>query len=267
MGDSDDIARYYEAGLEGGRLFAGAGLLERARTEDVLLRHLPPPPSRLLDVGGATGVYARWLTGRGHEVHLVDPMPRHVDEALRHERPLASARVGDARDLREAEASVDGVVMLGPLYHLTAREDRIRALAEARRVLRPGGVVVAAAISRHASLLDGFLRGLIDDPEFVRILERDLASGQHRNPTGKLDYFTTAYFHAPAELRAEAIEAGLGVEAIVAVEGPGWLMPDLAVRLADEAKRKQLLELLRRIEADPAVLAMSGHLLVIGHRP
>ena len=47
----------------------------------------------------------------------------------------------------------------------------------------------------------------------MRILERDLADGQHRNPTGKLDYFTTAYFHSPAELRAEAIEAGLRVEA------------------------------------------------------
>jgi len=268
MSDADDIARYYEAGLEAGRLFAGAGILERARTEDVVERHLPRPPARLLDVGGATGVYARWLTEVGYEVHLVDPVPRHVDEARRHSGPpLASARVGDARALAEMDASADGVLLLGPLYHLTAREDRVRALAEARRVLRPGGVVVAAAISRHASLLDGFMRGLIDDPEFVRIVERDLAEGQHRNPTDRLEYFTTAVFHEPSGLREEAAKAGLEVEKVVAVEGPGWLMPDLAGRWADEGKRRQLLDLLRRIETDPAVLSMTGHLLVIAHRP
>ncbi len=264
MSDSDEIARYYEAGLEGGRLLAGSGPLELARTQDVLARHLPPPPARLLDVGGGTGVYARWLAGRGYEVHLLDPVARHVEEARAHPGPpLAGARLGDARELPDGDATADAVVMLGPLYHLTARPDRVRALAEARRVLRPGGKVVAAAISRHASLLDGLVRGLVDDPAFVAILDQDLRDGQHRNPTACLDYFTTAYFHQPAELVAEAAEAGLSADAVVAVEGPAWLMPDLEARWRDEPRRLRLLDLLRRLETDPAVLAMSGHLLLV----
>jgi SAM-dependent methyltransferase len=267
MSDADEIQRYYEAGLEGGRLFAGSGPLELARTQDVLARHLPAPPARVLDVGGATGVYARWLAERGYEVHLVDPVPRHVEEARAHAGPpLARAMVGDARHLEEADGSAAAVVLLGPLYHLVDRDDRVRALAEAGRVVRPGGVVVAAAISRHASLLDGLVRGLIDDPEFLLILERDLSEGQHRNPTPRLDYFTTAYFHLPAGLAEEARAAGLAVDALLAVEGPVWLIPDLEARWRDERRRVQLLDLLRRVEADPAVLAMSAHLLLVAHK-
>jgi SAM-dependent methyltransferase len=268
MGDADEIQRYYEAGLEGGRLLAGSGAVELARTQDVLERHVPAPPARVLDVGGATGVYARWMAGRGYEVHLVDPVPRHVEEARAHPGPaLASARVGDARRLEEGDASIDAVALLGPLYHLVERDDRVRALAEARRVLRPGGVVVAAAISRYASLLDGVFRGLIDDPEFLPILERDLREGQHRNPTARLDYFTTAYFHQPSDLAAEAAAAGLSVDVVVAVEGPAWLIPDLEARWQDESRRRQLMDLIRRVEAEPAALAMSAHLLLVARRP
>ncbi len=106
MSDADDIQRFYQAGLEGGRLLEGSGVIELARTQDVLERYLPAPPARVLDVGGGTGVYARGLAGRGYEVHLVDPVPRHVEEARVHPGPvLAGARVGDARRLEHADAS------------------------------------------------------------------------------------------------------------------------------------------------------------------
>ena len=267
MGEQDEIQKFYDAGLEAGRLLAGSGLVERARTEDVLERRLPPPPARVLDVGGGTGVYARWLAGRGYEVHLVDPVPRHVEEARAQAGPpLARAVVGDARRLDEADGSADVVLLLGPLYHLVDRDDRIRALAEAGRVARAGGLIVAAAISRHASLLDGLFRGLVDDPEFLPILDRDLREGQHRNPTSRLDYFTTAYFHRPEELEEEGAAAGLTVESVLAVEGPAWLIPDAAARWGDQRRRAQLMDLLRRLEADPAVLAMSAHLLLVARR-
>jgi SAM-dependent methyltransferase len=268
MSDTDDIQRFYEAGLEAGRLLEGSGVIELARTQDILERHLPPPPARVLDVGGGTGVYARWLAGRGYEVHLVDQSPRHIEEARAQAGPpLARAVVGDARRLDDADGSIDAVMLLGPLYHLVGRDDRVRALAEARRVVRPGGVVLAAAIGRHASLLAGLFHGLVDDPAFLPILERDLREGQHRNPTSNLNYFTTAFFHLPAELGDEARDAGLAVDGLLAVEGPAWMMPDLEARWSDAPRRRQLLDLLRRIEADPAVLGMSAHLLLVARRP
>lgn len=267
MSDADDIQRFYQAGLEGGRLLEGSGVIELARTQDILERYLPAPPARVLDVGGGTGVYARWLAGRGYEVHLVDPSPRHIEEARAHAAPaLASARMGDARRLEEADGSADVVLLLGPLYHLVERDERVCALAEARRVVRAGGLVVAAAIARHASLLAGLFHGLIDDPAFLRILERDLREGQHRNPTARLEYFTTAYFHLPAELGEEARDAGLAVDAVLAVEGPAWMMPDWEARWRDESRRRQLMDLLQRVEADPAVLGMSAHLLLVARK-
>ena len=162
-------------------------------------------------------------------------MARHVEQALRDageqpEAPLAGATVGDARQLDRPDASVDAVLLLGPMYHLTDRDDRVQALGEARRVLRPGGVVAAAAISRFASTMDGLLRGYLDDPAFEAIVERDVRDGQHRNPTGNPRWFTTAYFHLPEELSGEIAEAGLRLDALMAVEGPAWMLPDIQQR-------------------------------------
>jgi SAM-dependent methyltransferase len=235
----------------------------------ILGRHLPPPPARVLDVGGGPGVYSVWLAGRGYDVRLLDPVPLHVEQA----RAAAAAAgvaldasTGDARRLSDADSSADAVLVMGPLYHLTDRADRVAALAESRRVLRPGGVLAAVGISRHASLLDGLSRRLVDDPRFREILDRDLREGQHRNPTDRLDYFTTAFFHRPEELIAEATDAGLRDTALLAIEGPAWMLPDVAERAQDPAHWAILMDLLRRTEADPALAAASAHLMLIARR-
>ena len=87
--------------------------------------------------------------------------------------------------------------LLGPLYHLTDRQDRVGALREAARVVRREGLVVVAGISRFASLFDGLARGYLSDDRFKAIVERDLRDGQHRNPTNEPHWFTTAFFTGP----------------------------------------------------------------------
>jgi SAM-dependent methyltransferase len=266
-----EVAAYYGRGGETARLFRGHGRLELPRTQEVILRHLPAGRRVVVDVGGGTGVYACWLAGLGHEVHLVDGLPAHVaaarDASARQAgRALASAQVGDARRLPWADARADAVLLLGPLYHLTERGDRLAALAEARRVTRPGGLLVAAAISRFASLLSGVAEGLLADPAFVAIVERDLADGQHRNPTVR-DYFTTSYFHRPGELEDEARVAGWEPRELVGVEGPGWLLPDLDARWRDPAERERLLWAARAVEREPTLLGLSPHILVVARRP
>ncbi len=271
-GSFADVRRYYALGLEKGRLDEAYFPLERARTRELIERHLPPPPGVVLDVGGAAGAYSLWLADKGYEVHLVDPVPLHVEQAEEASRSretgqLASARVGDARRLDFADASADAVLLLGPLYHLTGRGERRAALEEARRVLGPGGWLFAAAISRFASLLDG-LRGLVfEDDAFVRIVERDLTDGQHRNDTDNPLYFTTAFFHHPEELSAEVQEAGFTLAGLLAVEGPGAFLPEFQRRWKNPRNRKRLLELLRRVEREPALLGASPHLLAVGRKP
>jgi ubiquinone/menaquinone biosynthesis C-methylase UbiE len=269
--DTGEIAAFYARGLERDRLASGQGALEFTRTQTLLERYLPAPPAVVADVGGGPGRYAVWLAERGYRVHLIDPAPLHVEQArtAAGSRPvaaLASAEVGDARALRLPDASADAVLLLGPLYHLPERADRLQALAEARRVCRRAGVVIAAAISRFASTLDGLRGGYLEDPAFAAVAAGDLRHGRHRNPTGDPAYFTTAYFHRPEDLAAECAAAGLTHEATLAVEGAAWLLPDLDARLADERRRAVLLAALAVLEAEPMLLGVSAHLLTVARR-
>lgn len=267
-----EMLAHYEEGIERERLLrGGAGRLEYLRTRELLARYLPPAPVTVLDVGGGAGAYALPLAREGYAVHLIDPVPLHVDQAreasaLQRDAPLVSAEAGDARRLLWDDDSVDAVLLLGPLYHLTSRDDRLQALREAYRVVRPGGVIAAAAISRFASTYDGLLRGFLEDPRFEEIVERDVREGQHRNPTGRPEWFTTAYFHHPEELRHEVIEVGFRVEALVGIEGPGWVLPDLDSWLEDSPRRSRLLDAIRRVETEPSLLGATAHIFVVGSR-
>src|SRR5205823_13046514 len=122
-------------------------------------------------------------------------------------RPCSAMRVGSMTRTRAPT-----FLLLGPLYHLTKSAERIQALMEARRVVRPGGLVAVALIHRFASLLDGTRQGFLADPRFVEIVKRDLLEGQHRNPENIEGWFTTAYFHLPHEICEEVEAAGLTVE-------------------------------------------------------
>jgi ubiquinone/menaquinone biosynthesis C-methylase UbiE len=263
----EEIRAYYDRGDEASRLET-LHPLERLRTRELLERLLPPPPATVIDIGGGPGVYALWLAGRSYEVHLVDPVPLHIGQALAASRsatsPLAGAVVGDARELEHPDASADAALLLGPLYHLTDRAERLRALAEARRVLRPGAPLLAAAISRFASAFDGLMQGFLAQPDFEAIVERDLHDGQHRNPTREPAWFTTAFFHLPDELERELVEAGLAEVEVLAIEGPGAWLQDVDDWLANAGRRELLLRTLRRIEREPSLLGASSHLLGVG---
>lgn len=257
---------YTEEIREEQRTAGGTSRLEYLRSLDLLSRFLPSPPAVILDVGGAAGTYAFPLADRGYEVHLVDLIPRHIElaraiSAHRGEARLASIEIGDARQLQAAGASVDAVLLLGPLYHLTRHGDRLLALGEARRALRADGVVIVAAISRWASTYDGLVSGYLLDPSFRSIVERDVREGQHRNPERRAGWFTTAYFHTPDELRAEMVEAGFDEVRVLAVEGPGGILTDLDAWLDDPGRRSLLLETIERSEEEPSLLGASPHLI------
>jgi hypothetical protein len=128
-------------------------------------------------------------------------------------------------------------------------------------------MLVAAGISRWASALDGLARDLYSDERYTRIVEQDVLDGQHRNATERLDYFTTAYFHRPEELRAEVAHAGFDVRGLYGIEGPGWIIPDVATRLQDPERRTALLRVCRLLESEPSVVGCSAHLLAVGQKP
>ena len=258
---------YYERGEEEARLADGAaGQLEFERTKEIVLRHLPPPPSVVADIGGGPGRYTHWLAGLGYQVMHRDLMPLHVAQVQRSNRAgeQIDSAVADARDLDLGGASVDAVLLLGPLYHLEQRRDRVAALAEVRRIARPGAPVFAAGINRWAMRLDDVLRRrryeqLPDLEAMLAPLER----------TGRITPLYpgsfVGYAHRPDELRAEVRSAGLRVASLVSVEGPAFLLGDLPQRLADPEDRRVVMDTVRALEQVPELLGAGTHLLAIAH--
>jgi ubiquinone/menaquinone biosynthesis C-methylase UbiE len=259
-----EIIRHYERQRpESTRITEGFGTLERERTREVLGRHLPRPPARVIDVGGGEGVHARWLADRGYDAHLVDPVPAHVAAA---DGAPYTAALGDARALECEDETFAAALVLGPCYHLVERDDRVLALREARRVVRAGGVIFVAAVSRYASLFDGLARGYLFDDEFLAIVERDLRDGVHRNDDDRPHWFTTAYFHRPDELVREAVDAGLAVRELVGLEGMAGWQQHLAARWEHAADRERILAAARATESAPELAGLSAHLLLVAER-
>lgn len=252
-----EVIAHYQEDEEHLRLTEPKGRVELLRTQRLLQAVLPLTSARVLDVGGGPGVYAAWLTELGHEVEVIDPTPVHIERCgalgLR-------AEIGDARSLRRDDATYDVVLLLGPLYHLPERADRVLALREAHRVLKPGGVIGAAVISRFAGWLDGLLRRIDALEQHRPLVEQELLDGRHVTPEGT-DLFTTAYFHHPDELAPELTEAGFVDVDVRAIEGPTWLMPSV-----ETVGPERIVDLLDPIDREPTLIGASAHLLATARK-
>lgn len=265
-----EILKYYDTGVEKDRLSKGFFQLERARTQELIMRYLGRPPMDVLDVGGGAGFYSFWLSDLGHNVYLVDPSLCNIEEAKDNSRKLgqqlSGIYAGEATQLKFDTGYFDCVLMLGPLYHLTEERQRLKALKEARRVLSKKGLLICVGISRYASLLDGFFQGFIVDQAFLQIMNRDLKTGQHRNPTTLSQYFTTAYFHEPEELKQEVREAGFEIEHLLAIESFGWLLPDFNHRWKNKILQDLILSSIRKVENDASMMGLSAHMMCVARK-
>ena len=126
--------------------------------------------------------------------------------------------------------------------------------------------MVAAGISRFASMLDSFFEDRFRHPVHRDIIQNDLKTGYHRNPTGDPKYFTDAYLHRPEELCSELVEAGFQHRATLAVQGPAWLFRSVESYWENPDQRAAVLDLIRKVEAEPSILGMSAHILAIGRK-
>jgi ubiquinone/menaquinone biosynthesis C-methylase UbiE len=259
------VMRFYgETVNEDSRLRSSAdGRMELVRTQELLRRFLPPPPARVLDVGGGSGIHAEWLVKDGYDVALVDPVPRHVEHAA----AVCSASIGDARELHEPDNSFDVVQLLGPLYHLPDPQDRGKALAEAFRVVKPGGLVAAAAINRYASLFEHVTYSHLHTERIRNSVSKILETAVYDGTRG----FTLSYFHRAEELVAELVTSGLTDVQVFGIEGPAWSLVKAAEQQPGEGPTDELIasamEAARLAEPYPELLAASSHLLAVGRAP
>jgi ubiquinone/menaquinone biosynthesis C-methylase UbiE len=265
-----EVAWYYEKGRESARLTSMCQL-EEARTRQIILTRLESRRLSVVDIGGGPGAYSVWLAELGHDVDLVDPIALHVEQAKAATTNtgvrLNGIHLADAERLPFADESFDLCLMLGPLYHLTTRSNRLKALREAYRVLRPGARLFAAAISRYAATVDGFFKDLIQKPDFVSIMKQALRDGQHRNPERQDGLFTTSYFHTADDLREELKDSGFTSIELLPIEGPWACIPEFDRKWQDERFRSLLLDAIERMETDNSVVGFGGHIMGIASRP
>jgi SAM-dependent methyltransferase len=266
---SDDLAAmhaYYARDDERDRLDGPVGRLEFARTIEIVQRTLPPPPATVADIGGGPGRYTDWLVAAGYSVILRDIVADHVEQVRRRHGGRVDAAQGDARALDLLDGSADAVLLLGPMYHLQSEDDRLLVLREAGRVVRAGGAVQVAAITRWATRLHGILleRFHLAHPQILQLVDEMERSGRIE-PVHEASF--TGFAHRPEQLRAEIVRSGLLLESLVGVEGPGYLLGDLEARLDDPGERVVLLDTLRAVERVPELLGLGPHLLATARRP
>lgn len=240
------------------------GQVEMLRTRELVERALAATGARqgldVVDVGGGTGVHARWLAAAGHRVRLVDPVPLHVYRAAR--IPGVQAEIGDARALGLPDDSADVGLALGPLYHLRERPERVLALRELARVVRPGGPLLAAAIGRYAVLGEFVLLGEFD-PQTSRRLQFYLGTGQNPDDDG----FPVLHAHLSEELAAEAVDAGWADVEVLGLEGPLGTAVSWVPQQRVDTVIRQAVEHARLLERDPRAIDLSPHLVVTGTAP
>lgn len=266
--DKDIIKHYYAGGIEKTRLIVDK--LEGLRSKEIIQRYLPSSPINIIDIGGGTGYYSFWLQQMGHQVTLFDLSPDNIEWAKSHAKEsgiqLTNTQVGDATNMPFANEQFDLALLFGPLYHLTEKQDRVKALSETARILKRGSTMLAAIISRYASVFDGYRRNLVDDERFITMMNNDLQNGIHINKTDNPEYFTTAFFHSIADIKREVEESGLRLIKLVAVEGFAWVIDNFTERLKDAHYMSNLQNTLNKVESNEDIVAMSPHIIVVAEK-
>lgn len=265
---STKIEDFYNKASEEDRLSKGLGIFEFERIKE-LISHYLPRMGVVIDVGGGTGKYSEWLAKAGYDVHLVEPLDKHLKLAQKRADKLKTPfRVikGEAQHLDFKDNFADVVVMHGPLYHLQHEEARMRAIREAKRVLKPGGVVLGFAINYSASTIVGLMNGLIHGPSFLEMCKSELTTGIHNAPSDLPWVMAESFYHKPEQLKAEFEAAGFQYDKLYAVEGITWLDKHYFESMLNAKKRKNLDALTKITENDESLLALSPHMMIAARK-
>ncbi len=272
-----DAVRAYYAGI-GEREWARLdnpddGAIEFEVTSQVLTTYLPPH-ARVLDIGGGPGRYTIWLAQQGHHVALADLCPELLSIARTEigqagaDKMVEEVVEADARDLTHwGDNSFDAVLSLGPFYHLPDPNDRNRAAAELRRVLRANGTAFVALMPRYAFLRRTLAipdeRHHLAQPDFI---ERVLNEGVFINDVpGR---FTDGYGVLPGEVAPFFERHGFTTLALLSAEGMAVNCQGSLSELSttDPTAYQAALAMIMQTAGDPSILGMANHLLYVGRR-
>lgn len=263
---SKKLEDFYNKASEETRLDNGMGFFEFERIKTLIERHIFKPQITIIDVGGGTGKYSEWLAKKGHDVHLIEPVQKHITLAKSRANSLKnkfSVKQGQSCNLEIENEFADMVILHGPLYHLQNKADRLKTINEAKRVLKKGGLILGFAINASASTVAGLMQGLIHEKVFLEMCETELNSGIHNPPNEYPWLLAEGFYHKPKQLKKEFISQGLEIINLFAVEGMIWLDKDYFTNMLNLNKKKNLLKLLEVTEKDESLLSFSPHMMLV----
>lgn len=247
--------------------------LEEHRTEFAVTSRafeafLPSPPCSILDIGGGPGRYSIELARQRYSVTLVEISGESLKLAREKagEAPVSLAGFihGNALDLGVlGSSSFDAVLLMGPLYHLLSHAERVQAIQEAIRILKPHGRLFAAFITRFAPfryVANGEPGWLAGNQEYALQL---LETGVHDQPPTT---FTKAYYVPRREVVPLMENQGLRTLCLVGCEGVVAGHESKVNELTGEAWQAWV-ELNYRLGQDPSLHGAVDHLLYVGEKP
>ncbi len=168
------LTEFYTNYDEEGRLLSKHGSVEFLTTMRYIEKYLRPG-MRILEIGAATGRYSHALARMGYRVDAVELVQHNIDifKSLTQPGEKITIRQGDARDLYFlCDESYDLVLLLGPMYHLFTEADQQKALAEALRVTKTGGILMAAYCGNEATMVQYcFGRGMLREEKYQKLVD------------------------------------------------------------------------------------------------
>lgn len=260
-----NVEAFYNKASGGTRLDKGIGIFEFERVKSLIEKYKINTSSIIIDVGGGTGKYSEWLAKKGHQVHLVEPVAKHLKIAQERASKLKNkflVHEGIAQKLEFKNNFADLIILHGPLYHLQNEKDRSLAIQEAKRVVKDNGIILAFAINYTASAVVGLLNGLIHKKAFFEMCKEELTTGIHNPPTEFPWLLAEVFYYKPTQLKDEFINQELIHLNTYAVEGLAWLDKDFFSNMLNDKRKKTLLELIHVTENDPELLPFSPHMMI-----
>lgn len=259
------VQTFYDAGVKMEWSRMDRHPVEFAVTKRILKEYLPSPPAKILDLGGGPGRYALDLTKQGYQVTLADLSPTNIafaeEKSKQLNLPLAKTLVHEAtKPLPFEENQFDSVLLMGPLYHLTTYEQRLAAVRNALHVLKPGGMLFAAFITKF-----GALRSIVQGaPNQLAAEWRAMKDGLNDADLG----FTEAYFALVPEVEALMKESGCGFIEIIGCEGFSVLIEQSFIDTEmEEDTWQHWVDLSLEFGRHRTALEASDHILYVARKP